>query len=292
MELRQLEYFIAVCEELHFSRAAEKLHISQPNLSLQIKALEEEVGTPLFDRIGKRIALTDAGRVLHKHSRNMLVDLKNAYDELSEIRRYQGGRLAVGVLPSELDYRLTPLFIDFHHQFPKVGLRIISSVDIVKLVLDTTIDIGLTLAPLPDERLTVHPLAREEYGLVVSAQHELASRESVQLSELKDLPMVIYPTGYWGRELVENACREHGFELHTLVETTSNPSLFRFVAENIGVTVQTAHLVQSVGDPRIRYIPIRDHAPYRQMSIVHRMDKYLSYPAQMFIRTVKERLSK
>jgi len=291
MELRQLEYFIAVCEELHFSRAAEKLHISQPNLSLQIKALEEEIGTPLFDRIGKRIVLTDAGTVLHKHSRNMLIDLQNAYDELSEIRRYRGGRLAVGVLPSELDYRLTPLFIDFHRQFPRVGLRIISSVDIVKLVLDTTIDIGLTLAPLPDERLIMHPLAREEYGLVISAQHELADRESVQLSELRDLPMVIYPKGFWGRELVENRCREHGFELHTIVETTSNPSLFRFVAENIGATVQPAHLVRSVGNPRIRYIPIQDHAPYRQMSIVHRTDKYLGFPARTFIQTVIEQLS-
>lgn len=290
MELRRLEYFNAVCNELHFSRAAEKLGISQPNLSLQIKALENEIGMPLFDRIGKRIVLTDAGKVLQKHCRNLFTNLENAYDELAEIHQHKGGQLIIGVVPSELDYRLTPLFIEFHHQFPKLGLRIFSSVDVAKLVLDTSIDIGITIAPPPDDRLIVHPLSREEYGLVVSSQHKLAQHNSVSINELKGLPMVIFPRGFWGREIVENVCLKHGFPLHTVVETTSNPSLFRFVIENIGATIQTEHLVNSVGNPELRFIPIRDHAPYREMSIIHHTEKYLSHAAQTFIKNVRERL--
>lgn len=292
MELRQLEYFIAVCEELHFSKAAEKLGISQPNLSLQIKALEEEIGAPLFDRLGKRISLTTAGHILQKHSRNLLADLQNAYDELAELRHHQGGRLAVGVLPSELDYRLTPLFIDFHRRFPKVGLRIHASVELVKMVLDATLDIAVSLMPIPDDRLTVLPLTEETYGLVVSERHELAGRDSVALDELKGLPIVIYPRGFWGRELVEDACRRQGFELNAIVETTSNPSLFRFVAEGVGASVQTADLVESVGDPALRFIPIRDDPPTRRMAIFHRSDKYLGHVANSFIRIAMDRLKR
>lgn len=290
MELRQLDYFIAVCEELHFSRAAEKLGISQPNLSLQIKALEEEFGAPLFDRFGKKIALTSAGEALLKHGRNVIAHVQNAYDEMAEMRSHRGGRLRLGVIPSEMDYRLTPLFLDFHRRFPAISLRIYSEVYTVKRVLDATIDVGITRIPPPDERLTVISLAKEEYGLVVAAGHPFYGRESVSIEELKGIPMIIYPAGYWGRELVESVCQEHGFSLNAIIEITSNPSLFRFVAENIGATVQTAHLVQAINDPRLRFIPIHDHPPYRQVGIVYRSDKYLSHAAKSFIEMAAERL--
>ncbi|WP_231571439.1 LysR family transcriptional regulator [Gordoniibacillus kamchatkensis] len=285
-----MEYFVAVCEELHFSKAAEKLGISQPNLSLQIKALEAHVGLPLFERIGKRTVLTDAGAVLLKHCRSLFTNLQNAYDEIGELRDFEGCQLAVGVIPSELDYRLTPLFIDFLHQFPKNRLRLYSTVEVVKLVLDMAIDIGITLNPAPDHRLRVRPLAKEAYGLIVSDRHELADRESISLAELKGLPMIMYPKGYWGRELVEKYCRDYGFELDTVVETTSNPSLFRFVRENIGATVQTYPLAKAINDPKLRFIKIEDHPPVRETSIVHRADKYLGRAAQSFIRLAEQQL--
>ncbi|WP_433616501.1 LysR family transcriptional regulator [Paenibacillus cellulositrophicus] len=290
MELRQLEYFVAVCEELHFTRAADKLGISQPNLSLQIKALEEEVGMPLFDRIGKRIAVTDAGSVLLKQARGIFQNLQNAKLEIGELRHHQGGTLGVGVLPSELDFRLTPMFIDFRNRYPNVRLKIVSAVDVADLVLSTEIDIGISLKPLYDNRLVVRSLPREEYGVVVSAEHELAGRESVSLTELNGLPIIMYPKGFWGRELVEQYCRKHGFNLDIVVETTSNPSLFRFVRENMGVTIQTPTLVEAIGDPKLRFLPIHDDPPYREMSIIYRADKYLGHAAQAFIHLAEERL--
>ncbi|CAG7654964.1 LysR family transcriptional regulator [Paenibacillus allorhizosphaerae] len=290
MELRQLEYFIAVCEELHFTKAADKIGISQPNLSLQVKALEEEIGMPLFDRIGKRIALTEAGSILLKHARCMFLNLHNALQEIGELRHHQGGTLGVGVLPSELDFRLTPMFIDFRHQFPNVRLKIVSSVDVAELVLSTEIDIGIALRPSYDTRLVVRPLTREVYGVVVSEEHELVERNSIALTELKGLPAIMYPRGFWGRELVETSCWEQGFALNTVVETTSNPSLFQFVKANMGVTVQTRSLVQSIGDPKLRYIPIHDHPPVREMSIIYRADKYLGHAAQAFIHVAEQRL--
>lgn len=290
MELRQLEYFIAVCKELHFTKAAEKIGISQPNLSLQIKALEEEVGTPLFDRIGKRIALTEAGSILLRHTRSMLQTLQNARHEMDELHQQRGGSLSVGALPSELDFRLTPMFVHFFQKYPTVRLKIVSEVDLVQLVLSTEIDIGISVKPLFDSRLVIHPLNREEYGVVVSKDHELSSKESISLTELQGLPIVTYPKGFWGREFVESHCRQHGFNLNVVVETTSNPSLLYFVRENVGVAVQTHSLLKSVDNPELRFVPIHNHPPVREMSIIYRSDKYLSHAARAFILFAEEHL--
>ncbi|WP_259455600.1 LysR family transcriptional regulator [Bacillus sp. PK3_68] len=158
MELRQLEYFMTLCEELHFTRASEKIGISQPTLSLQIRAIEQELGTPLFDRIGKRIALTEAGAILLKNCKGMFRNLENALHEIEELREYQGGTVAVGVLPAELDYRFTPLFIDFYKRFPNIHLNLsASTVEITKQVLDNEVDIGITLLLSQDSRLVSLP---------------------------------------------------------------------------------------------------------------------------------------
>ncbi|MFB5189105.1 LysR family transcriptional regulator [Alicyclobacillus fastidiosus] len=290
MELRQLEYFAAVCKELHFTKAAERVGISQPNLSLQVKSLEEEIGTPLFDRIGKRIALTEAGSILFRHTQSMFQNLQNALHEIEELHSQKGGSLSVGALPSELDFRLTPMFISFFQQYPNVRLKIVSEVDLAELVLSNEIDIGISVKPLFDRRLVIRPLSREEYGVVASKDHELSSKESISLSELKGLPIVIYPKDFWGRGFVENWCQQHGFNLNVVVETSSNPSLFYFVKENIGVAIHAYSLLESMDHLNLRFIPIHDYPPVREMSIIYRADKYLSHAALAFIHFVEERL--
>ncbi|MCZ8511565.1 LysR family transcriptional regulator [Paenibacillus filicis] len=292
MELRQLEYFIAVCEELHVTKAAEKLGISQPTLSLQLRAMEEELGTLVFDRIGKRIALTEAGMILLKYARRMVQDRQNALLEIKELREFQGGNLVVGVLPAELDYRITPLFIDYHRNYPKVSLKIISSVEIPRLVLANEADIGITLIQSPDPRLVTRPLYSESFVLVVSEKHELADRDAVSLLELKGIPMVMYPSDFMGREVVENRCRAFGFQLDVAVETTTAPSLFNFVRSNIGATVQPLDLSKSLNDPTLRLITIEDHTPTREIGIIYRADKYLGFAARKCIEFIEHQLKR
>ncbi|HEY9577701.1 MAG TPA: LysR family transcriptional regulator [Pseudobacillus sp.] len=291
MELRQLEYFMVLCQELHFTRASEKIGISQPTLSLQIRAIEQELGTPLFDRIGKRIALTEAGAILLKHCKRIFRNLENAVEEIEELREYQGGNVSVGVLPAELDYRFTPLFIDFHKRFPSIYLNLsASTVEITKQVLDNEVDVGITLLLLSDSRLVSIPLYREEYVLVVSENHELASHESISLTELREIPMVMYAKQFLGRKLLEDHCQKHGFQLNTVVETTTGPSLFYFVKENIGATLQPLPLSKALNDPTLRLIKIHDHPPEREIGIIYRADKYLGFAVQKFIETVEEKL--
>ncbi|MEK8131629.1 LysR family transcriptional regulator [Paenibacillus filicis] len=284
MEIRQLENFIVVCKELHFTRAAEKLGISQPTLSQQIRALEDELDVPLFDRVGKKIRMTQAGALLLEHSIQMLRQLQNAQDSIAEFRSGQRGTLSIGALPSDMDYRITSLLVQFHAEFPKVKLKVVSSTDVLSQVLDNEVDIGIALTSAPDERLVQLPLSREEYVLVVSSKHEWADRESIPIQDLRRVQTVMFPEGFTGRDLIDNWSRKHGFTVETMMETASVTSIIRLVRANIGGTLIPYPLIQAMGDQEMRCIPIENDPPSRSFEIVYRADRFLGSPAQAFIR--------
>ncbi|WP_019119575.1 LysR family transcriptional regulator, partial [Brevibacillus massiliensis] len=288
MEIRQLHYFMAVCEEMHFTKAAEKIGVSQPTLSQQIRALEDELHMPLFDRIGKKIALTEAGTLLFSYGTQILDTLQNVKDSIADLRHIQSGTIKVGIMPSDLDYRITQLIIDFYHAFPKVKLMVIASIDIMRQVLESEVDIGIGTNVQPNDRLVTIPLCREEYVLTVSERHPLANRTSIDLDELRGLPMVMYPEGFMGRDLVEESVRKHGFQLNSILETSSATSILNLVKANIGATVQPYPLIRQINDPVLRTIRIKDDAPSRSLAIIYRSDRYLSQAAKAFMERVKE----
>lgn len=288
VEIRHLHYFMAVCEELHFTKAAEKLGISQPTLSQQIRVLEDELGMPLFDRIGKKIVVTEAGSLLFSYATEMFTTLQNVKDAINDLQELQSGQISVGIMPSDLDYRITQLVIDFHQKFPKVKLKILASIDIMRQVLENEVDIGIGTNVEPDDRLVIIPLRREEYVLTVSQEHPLANQTAITIAELKGLPMVMYPEGFFGREIVEEAVKKHGFQLHSILETSSVTSIMNLVRANIGATVQPYHLIQQINDPTLCSIRISDGAPSRSLSIIYRVDRYVSQATTAFIKQIKE----
>lgn len=288
LEIRQLHYFMAVCEEMHFTKAAEKIGVSQPTLSQQIRALEDELNMPLFDRIGKKIALTEAGSLLLRYGTEILDNMQNVKDAIADLRQLQRGTLKVGFMPSDLDYRITPLLIGFHHKFPKVKLKVIASIEISQQVLESEVDIGIDTNVIPNDRLVTIPLCEEEYVLTVSEKHPLANRSSISLGELKGLPLVMYPTGYIGRDLVEDVVQKHGFQLNSILETSSVTSIINLVKANIGATVQPYLLIRQMGDPALRTIRIKDDAPSRSLAIIYRSDRYLGQAAKAFIDQIRE----
>ncbi|MEK4664230.1 LysR family transcriptional regulator [Priestia sp. FSL H7-0729] len=283
-----MENFITVCEELHFTRAAEKLGISQPTLSQQIRGLEDELGVPLFDRVGKKIVMTQAGTLFLEHCVQMIRHLQNTQDALAEFRNDQRGRLVIGVLPSDLDYRLTPLLVDFHARFPKVQLKVISSIYVVNQVLENEVDIGIEITSAPDDRLVRIPLCSEEYVLVVSENHHWAERSTIEIQELRDIQTVMFPEGFTGRELVDDYCRKYGFSLNTIMETSSATSIISLVKANIGGTLLPYPLILAMNEPTLRCIRITDDPPYRHFEIIHCSDRYLTQSAKAFIEKTIE----
>lgn len=181
MEIHQLKYFVAVAEMASFSRAAEKCHVSQPSLSQQIIKLEGEVGQPLFDRAGRRVLLTEAGRLLLQHARTALLTLDNAARQLKELETTVRGRLAVGVIPTIAPYLLPGVVKEFLAAFPEVELTI--QEDYTERLLaglyDGHIDVAIAAAPIIGEQLTVEVLGDDPLLLALAPKHRFATAKKV-----------------------------------------------------------------------------------------------------------------
>lgn len=278
MDTRHIQYFMAVYEHLHFTKAAESLGISQPTLSQQIRVLEAELGMPLFDRIGKQVVATEAGKLLHFHGGRMLLAEQDAKIAIRELMSSARGTVRLSVLPSDLDFQLVPLFIHFHSEYPDIQLQAFSTIQILEEVLSNRADIGIALRTPPDKRLVQIPLRSEPYYLLVHSGSELASRASIKLRELEQIPIVMYPRGFIGRDLVETVCREKGgFQLSTVMETSTAISLLQLVRAGVGATIQPLNLLkQESMRHEIVAIPISDHAPMRHLELIYGSERYIS----------------
>lgn len=277
MDTRHIQYFMAVYEQLHFTKAAELLGITQPTLSHQIRVLEAELGMPLFDRIGKQVVATEAGHLLRMHGGKMLHAEQDAKNAISELVAGQRGTVRLGVLPSDLDFQLVPLFIHFKSEYPNIQLQALSTLNIQEELLNNRVDIGIGLKSTPDRRLVQIPLRSEPYHLFVNAASELASRKEIALYEIEHLPLVMYPKGYLGRNLVDKICSEQGFQLTTVMETSSATSLLQLVRGGVGVTIQPDSLLREKSLlTDIVAIPITEHTPQRHLELMYSSERFFS----------------
>jgi len=289
MDTRNIQYFMAVYEHLHFTKAAEELGISQPTLSQQIRILEAEFGIPLFDRIGKKVVATEAGKLLRQYGTKMLqaeLDAKNAIKELQSGNR---GTVRLAVLPSDLDFRLVPLFVQFKAKYPHTRLQAFSTIYVQDEVLNHKVDLGIGLRGSVDSRLTRIPLGCEPYHLFVHSASELANRKEIALEELKRHSLVMYPKGYLGRDLVDDVCRKEGFELTTVMEASSAFSLLQFVSAGVGATIQPEGLLRQCPERTdIVTIPITEPTPVRHLELMYYADRFISGSQQQLMNGLIE----
>lgn len=288
MEIRQLSYFLMLCKELHFSEAAFKLGISQPTLSQQIRVLEGEIGAPLFDRIGKKTVKTEAGELLEHYALKVIQDLENAKNAISDLIDLNKGHLRIAILPSDLDYRLTEILVDFRKEFPNTKVQVFPTIESLSKVLGNEVDIGIGLKVEADSHLKRIPFYTERYSLFVNENHDFSQRKSIKPEELVDIPLVMYPQGKCGRDLIDKWCEGQGITINSVMETGSATSLFQLVQKDIGATIQPSQLIENFQSLGIRSIPI-ENAPTRELDVFYRTDKYLSKAAEGFMKRVIER---
>ncbi|MDC0738307.1 LysR substrate-binding domain-containing protein [Cognatishimia sp. SS12] len=195
MEMHQLRYFVAVAEELHFGRAAERENISQPPLSFQIKKLEQELNVQLFKRTKRKVELTEAGALLLPQARTILADVQSAKDTASLARRGEIGRVRIGFVHSASLGYLPQLLEPFRAEFPRVEIHLDEMTVTEQLVAlkKKQIDIGVLRPPIADPELTSFNVVEENFVLVVPKTHPLAGTPSVELSSLAHEHFVFYP---------------------------------------------------------------------------------------------------
>jgi len=245
IELRHLRYFIAVAEELHFGRAAARLHISQPPLSQQIQALERELGgLKLLERNQRRVALTEAGQQFLLQSYAVLESVQNAVSIAHRTGRGETGILRIGFTGSMPFTRVMPRLIrDFREAYPGVQLRLeeLPSINQVELLLKGSLDVGFTrrLTNAPFEKVETYRLLEERLVVALPAGHALAEKSAITIPMLADEKFVMYarPLGAGLYDQIISMCLAAGFSPNVAQEARHMPTIIGLVSAGVGIGI-------------------------------------------------------
>ncbi|MFI1678019.1 MULTISPECIES: LysR family transcriptional regulator [unclassified Streptomyces] len=291
MQFQQLHYFVAVAETRHFTRAAEEVHVSQPSLSQQIRALEKELGAELFSRARGNITLTDAGEALLPLARRILADADTARIEVQELAQLRRGRIRLGATPSVCTGLLPDVLRAFHDRHPGIQLLIeeSGSHDLVRELARGALDLALVVLPLPtpSPALTTLELLREDL-VVVSAPGSRPLGRTVRIADLQGERLVMFRHGYDLRELTVSACRAEGFEPEFAVEGGEMDAVLGFVRAGLGVAVVPRMVAERSG-PDLRATPLAKPSLHRTIALAHRSDVAPPRAARELQRMLLER---
>jgi len=254
IELRHLRYFVAVAEELHFGRAAERLHLAQPPLSQQIRKLEEIVGYPLFTRTSRAVRLTSAGETFLDHARRTLRKVEEDLQQARSVGRGEVGFLRVGFIGSSMLTRLPAMLGRYRAQFPKVNLQLreFHTSGVIQALLESTLDIGFLRDSGPVEGLEVEALFSEPFIAVVPSKHPLARRKTLTGAELRNEPFVFFSplASQRAYDKTVSICEAHGYRPHVVQEAPQWLTILRLVGAGLGVTIAPA-CVQRIATPDV-----------------------------------------
>ncbi|MFE7355901.1 LysR family transcriptional regulator [Streptomyces sp. NPDC057543] len=276
MQFQQLTYFVAVAETRHFTRAAEDVHVSQPSLSQQIRALENELGAELFSRARGNITLTDAGEALLPLARRILADADTARHEVQELAQLRRGRVRLGATPSLCTGLLPDVLRAFHDRHPGIQLLLEEggSLDLVRELARGALDLALVVLPLPaaSPALTTVELLQEDLVVVSSARAPRPGRGGgVRIADLQDESLVMFRHGYDLRELTVAACRAEGFEPSFTVEGGEMDAVLGFVRAGLGIAVVPSMVATRAGHD-LRTTPLARPGLRRTIALAHRTD--------------------
>jgi DNA-binding transcriptional LysR family regulator len=286
MDPRKLRYFIAVAEELHFGRAARRLNVSQPPLSIQIRALESELETSLFTRNRRSVALTDAGRVLLIEARKILQQLNDTRAAVQHAGRGEVGRLVIGFNTS-VEYNVLPSLLgEFRRRYPDVLLTLRETMSDRQLAeLDSeTLDVGLLTGPVDRHSIEWRTIWRERTVLAIPARHHLARSTSISLRKLPNEQFIMCPRSCAPvlYDDVMQFCRRGGFSLKIVQEATQSQTVISLVSAGIGLAI-VPESIQGLRRAGVTYRPFRERSPSVETVIAYKKDRP-SLTVQKFVQ--------
>ena len=289
MELRHLRYFVAVAEELHFGRAAERLCIAQPPLSMQIKQLEAELGFRLFDRTNRRVELTPAGSLLLEEVRHNLSSLHEAVLAARRVARGESGWLGIGFVGSATYDLLPRILRAFRSEYPGVELvlRELVSAKQAAALRDGRIHIGLARPPVAESGIESEILLREPIAAVLSSTHPLARHKRLALGELSAEDFVLFPRSPKPSyaDFVIEACERAGFRPNVSQEAAEMHTAIGLVAAGLGVSL-VPDSVRSESRPGLVFLPLVQ-PPLSEVSVIYRTEYRVS-AVDSFLRVCRE----
>ncbi len=238
VQFHQLAYFVAVAEHRHFTRAAEQVRVAQPSLSQQIRALEHDLGAPLFHRIRGNVTLTEAGETLLPIARRILAETETAQRAIRELDELGRGRVRLGAPPSLCTGLLPAMLAAFRRHYPGIQLELheSGSGDLRQRLAEGALDLALLAGAPADPQLAATPLLLEELVVISPADAPITGTR-LDIRELADVPLVMFRRGYDVREATVNACRAAGFEPTFAIEGGEMDAVLELVRAGLGAAV-------------------------------------------------------
>jgi LysR family transcriptional regulator, low CO2-responsive transcriptional regulator len=286
MDFDQLTTFAEVVRQKSFSRAGEKVFLSQSAVSAQIRQLEEEYGEKLLDRAGKFVRLTPAGEVLFEYAQRLMTLRSESKRAVADQASTPRGVLTVGANEATCLYVLPEIFTEYHRLHPAVQIAIYRNFShkIIERVEEGTIDTGIATLPIKSASLHVHPIFRDRIMLMTSIDNPLARRSSVTIGEVAEQPVILPRTGFT-RQMLDKFFRPYRSQLRVSMELPSIAMIKRFVAAGLGVSlISSRFAMDEVNAGQAALIPIADVDLWRELGLVYRRGRSLPRATTAFIQ--------
>lgn len=289
MNLKRLGYFVTIVEEGQITRAANKLHMAQPPLSQQLKLLEEELGVLLFERIGRKLALTEPGKVLYKKSKILLTQYEESFIEVKEVAKGMRGVLSIGSVKSCFSY-IPERLRYFREKYPEITftLKEGDTFRMTEYLRTREIEIAIVRLPLEMEGFSSIPLPADSFVLV--APKNWSEKETIKMNEIKDLPLMLLHrvSGVGLYELVIGECRNHGYEPTIVCECPDADMLLSLVYKEVGYAILPKSTVSIQLAKDLQVIEIADCNIQSDATVIWLKDRYLSQSARRFLETFQK----
>jgi DNA-binding transcriptional LysR family regulator len=288
MNLHQLRVFFEVAEARSFSAAAEKLHVTQPAITLQIKNLEDYYELKVFERIGKKVLLTEEGKVLFDFANQMLTLSRQTEEALADLKGLSRGTIQIGTSYSFGDYYLPTLLKAFHKKYPKVSIGI-SAGNTSQIIEDTLLhknDIAFVAYHPGNNKLVVREFVSDILVAIVPNQHKLAGRESITLNELNREPLILRERGSSYRGMVDETFKRKGISPLIIMESASTSAIKKMVQSGAGIAILSRQVVKEEAEANaFKAIEFTEVEMAHRFYLIYHKDKYFSRALEAFVGT-------
>ncbi|PLS03653.1 LysR family transcriptional regulator [Neobacillus cucumis] len=291
MESRQLGYFIEVAKHLSFSKAAEKLNITQPTLSKMVKNLEEELDVLLFDRTTKHMKLTDAGEIVYEEAQEIMRLMNNLSDKLADMMKIKKGTIKIGLPPVIGSLFFPKLIMDFRQSYPNIQIELEEegAKKVEKMIEEGSVDFGFAVLPVNQELFDSCPFIKSELKLIVDRGHPLANVETIPLKTLKNDSFIFLREGFALHDRIRESCIQAGFNPNVIYESSQWDFISEMVANRHGVAILPEPLCSKLDPSVIKTVSIREPKIPWNLAIIWRKNKYLSYATRELLYFIQSK---
>ncbi|OIP61500.1 MAG: LysR family transcriptional regulator [Nitrospirae bacterium CG_4_9_14_3_um_filter_53_35] len=294
MDDHKLKVFCSVAETKSFSKASKAMYLTQPAISLQIRSLEEQLGTKLFMRSNKSVSLTKTGEIIYKHAKKILSSYAAIEKEINEATGMVKGKLLIGASTTLATYYLPNIIVDFKKSYPDILIDFErgNTQTIIDSLLKAKIDLGMVEGEVKDQRLEVEKMDSDELLLIVCSTHPWADRRDISIHEIQDQPFIMREEGSGTRQVVESTLEKAGIytdQLNIVMYLGSTEAIKTAVENGLGVSILSGWAVQKeVRFKVLKALSFKDVRFKRDFSLIYHKKSFHTQPAEKFIELLKK----